>query len=88
MAETVWTEDADLGVVSNGLHAAVRAGDQHLVSGLLHRGACINALATAADGLVNRGDAPIHIAIMTRNVAMMQLLVADGADMNAKNLRG
>ena len=82
-------EDVHLGEVeSNGLHAAVRAGDQGLVRDLLDRGTLINALGTPDDEILDEGQAPIHIAIDVGQVAMVRLLVANGADRNVKNGQG
>lgn len=89
MVETISTEDVDLGKVEvRKLHAAIRAGDQGLVSDLLDRGARINAPCTAADSVIFLGEPLIHLAIAVGQAAMVQVLVAKGADRNAKNLLG
>ena len=74
------------------LHGASAAGEPVAAAIRERNTAKVVSLLTAAPGLLYLGDArgnqPIHWAVMTRNIELIDDLLAHGADVNAKRTDG
>ncbi|WP_264719450.1 MULTISPECIES: ankyrin repeat domain-containing protein [unclassified Wolbachia] len=65
----------------NELFAAVRSGDANQVADLINKGDDVNARD-------NRGNTPLHLAVLADKLQVVEKLIERGADINAKNNHG
>ncbi|WP_265025380.1 ankyrin repeat domain-containing protein [Wolbachia endosymbiont (group B) of Pammene fasciana] len=65
----------------NELFAAVRSGDANQVADLINKGDDVNARD-------NRGNTPLHLAVLADKLQVVEKLIEGGADVNAKNNHG
>jgi hypothetical protein len=89
--------------VDGALIAAVSKNDVEAVSNLLQRGADVNervklsstfdAMKKFGDGTLGekfegKGNTPLHLAVIRNNPDIVQLLIRNGADLDAQNPAG